>query len=86
MNKFKMDSRYKQANKEALLSLCLTLFYIIVWVLCAYYGGNSVGVIGLPLWFELSCLFAPIAFILCCYLIVKFTFKHISLEHSEDKS
>ncbi|HGJ5863299.1 DUF997 family protein, partial [Arsenophonus nasoniae] len=38
---------------------------------------------GMPLWFELSCLYLPLIFILLCILMVKFIFKQMSLEDKD---
>ncbi|MCX8657029.1 DUF997 family protein [Gilliamella sp. B2894] len=78
-----MDPRYKQANKEAKLSLLLTILYLIGWMVCAYCVSDSIGFLGLPLWFELSCMMVPLGFILLCWIIVKFLFKNISLEQTK---
>lgn len=75
-----MDTRYQQANKEAKSSLWLTIIYLIAWLISAYYTSGRVGILGFPLWFELSCIIVPIGFILLCWCIVKFQFKNISLE------
>ncbi len=75
-----MDTRYKQANKEAKLSLLLTIIYFAAWVITAYTVKNQTGFLGLPLWFELSCIFIPLGFILLCFAIVKKQFKNIPLE------
>ncbi|MWP50192.1 MULTISPECIES: YhdT family protein [unclassified Gilliamella] len=78
-----MDARYKQANKEAKLSLLLTFIYLLGWVICAYCISDKIGFLGLPLWFELSCIMVPLGFILLCWLVVKFQFKNISLEQNK---
>ncbi|MWP47525.1 YhdT family protein [Gilliamella sp. Pas-s27] len=78
-----MDARYKQANKEAKLSLVLTFIYLLGWVICAYCISNKIGFLGLPLWFELSCIVIPLGFVLLCWLVVKFQFKNISLEQTK---
>ena len=77
---FNMDRRYKQANKEAKLSLLLTLIYFAAWIISAYTVKDQTGFIGLPLWFELSCIMVPLGFILLCYIVVKKQFKNIPLE------
>lgn len=78
-----MDPRYKQANKEAKLSLLLTFIYLIGWIVCAYFVGDNIGLLGFPLWFELSCIMVPLGFILLCWIIVKFQFKNIPLEQTK---
>jgi len=78
-----VDKRYLQANKEAKLSLYITLFYLICWVLSAYFLGDTPGMLGFPAWFEISCVLTPIGFIFICYLAVKYRFKNISLESDQ---
>ncbi|OCG56995.1 hypothetical protein A9G41_07070 [Gilliamella sp. Nev5-1] len=78
-----MDARYKQASKEAKLSLVLTFIYLLGWIICAYCVSNKLGFLGLPLWFELSCIMVPLGFILLCWVVVKFQFKNISLEQTK---
>lgn len=75
-----MDTRYRQASKEAKLSLLLTIIYLLAWVLSAYLGSDKLGLLRLPLWFELSCILVPIGFILLCWVVVKFQFQDIPLE------
>ncbi|MDF7671400.1 DUF997 family protein [Orbaceae bacterium ESL0721] len=75
-----MDRRYKQANREAILSLILTFIYLFAWFIGAYCVGSGAGFFGLPLWFELSTICAPIGFILICWVVVKYQFKLISLD------
>ncbi|WP_392561722.1 YhdT family protein [Orbus sturtevantii] len=82
-----MDKRYLQAHKEARISLYITALYLISWVISAYFLADEQGVLGFPAWFEISCILAPIGFILICYLVVKYRFKDIPLgkERSEQK-
>lgn len=75
-----MITRYKQANKEAKISLWLTITYLIAWIMSAYCISDKIEFLGLPVWFEISCIMVPIAFILLCWIIVKFQFKNISLD------
>ncbi|WP_373416712.1 DUF997 family protein [Vibrio parahaemolyticus] len=51
--------------------------------MCAYLPSNTMGVTGLPLWFEWSCLILPVIFILLCIMMVKLIFKDISLEEND---
>ncbi|TFT44363.1 DUF997 family protein, partial [Proteus mirabilis] len=44
--------------------------------LTAYLPDNSVGLTGLPVWFELSCLFLPVLF---------FLMGHLNLVHKEHR-
>lgn len=78
-----MDKRYLQANQEARLSLYITLLYLILWTASAYCLGSETDLFGFPMWFEISCVFTPIGFVLICYIVVKYWFKDISLENDQ---
>lgn len=78
-----MDKRYLQANKEARLSLYITIIYLIFWITFAYFWGDAPGILGFPIWFELSCILTPIGFLLICYLVVKWQFSNIPLDNTE---
>lgn len=75
-----MDARFLQAHKEARWSVFLTLAYLACWGFSAWLGGSESGITGLPRWFELSCLFAPLFFIFLCWLMVRLLFRDMSLE------
>lgn len=75
-----MEPRFIQAHKEARLALWLTLTYMALWYLTAYFPDSQPGITGLPRWFELACLVVPVLFIVLCWLMVKFLFKDMSLE------
>ncbi|TCJ98297.1 putative membrane protein YhdT [Volucribacter psittacicida] len=77
--------RYQQATKEAKWALFATILYLIGWCLCAYFPPHTTGLLGFPLWFELSCLYLPIVFIAVAYWIIKVIYQDISLDH-QDKS
>ncbi|MEQ4922557.1 YhdT family protein [Proteus hauseri] len=79
-----MDKRFVQAHKEALWALILTFMYLFGWLITAYLPDNTLGIIGLPLWFELSCVFLPILFFLLCYLMVRYFFKDMPLGDEHD--
>lgn len=78
--------RYRQASKEARWALAATLFYLAGWILCAYLPQDTPGPIGFPLWFELSCIYLPILFIVVAYWIIRIVYQDIDLENEkEDK-
>ena len=77
--------RYRQATKEAKITLLLAILYVIGWCICAYLPENSSGPLGFPLWFELACIYLPILFIVVCHWLIKIFFQEISLENSDDK-
>ncbi|EEG84905.1 hypothetical protein PROPEN_03270 [Proteus penneri ATCC 35198] len=74
-----MDKRFVQAHKEALWALILTFIYLLGWLITAYLPDNTQGITGLPLWFELSCLFLPVLFFLLCYLMVRYFFQRYAV-------
>lgn len=86
-----LSQRYRQAAKEARWALGLSLLYVIGWCVCAYLPKETAGPLGFPLWFELSCIYLPILFIVLAYWILRIVYQDISLEvptqtdESEDK-
>ncbi|AAU38394.1 MULTISPECIES: YhdT family protein [Basfia] len=85
-----IQKRYLQAEKEARWSLGLTILYVIGWCVCAYLPKGSAGPLGFPLWFELSCIYLPILFVVIGYWMIKIVYQDIDLDHSgssgKDKS
>ncbi|WP_373101192.1 MULTISPECIES: YhdT family protein [Pasteurellaceae] len=77
----KKDPRYRQAAKEARWALGLTVLYVIGWCLCAYLPQDTRGPVGFPLWFELSCFYLPVLFIVVAYWVIKIVYQDIPLEH-----
>lgn len=71
---------YQQLAREARWALLLTLIYIFGWVGFAYYSPQGRGILGFPIWFELSCIFLPTLFILFAVIVVKKIYKNIDLE------
>ena len=75
-----LSQRYKQAAKEARWALGLAILYVIGWCICAYLPKGALGPIGFPLWFELSCIYLPILFVVIGYWIVKIVLLDIPLD------
>lgn len=69
-----------QLNREAKWSLYLTVIYLAGWVIFAYFLPNSTGLLGFPLWFEMSCIVLPILFILISMVALKTVYKEIDLD------
>ncbi|TWV82404.1 YhdT family protein [Moraxella sp. VT-16-12] len=69
----------KQLNREAKWAVYLTVIYLIGWVMGAYFSPTGVGVFGLPLWFELSCVFLPMVFIMLSMAVLKMVYQDINL-------
>lgn len=69
-----------QLNREAKWSLYLTLLYMAGWVIFAYFMPAGTGLLGLPLWFELSCIFLPLIFILISMAVLKAVYQEVDLD------
>ena len=69
-----LKQRYQQAGKEASWALSLSILYVIGWCLCAYLPKRNSRADWFPLWFELSCIYLPILFIVIGYWIIKIIF------------
>lgn len=69
-----------QLNREAKWSIYLTLMYLAGWVIFAYFMPNGTGLFGFPLWFELSCVFLPILFIVVSLAVLKLIYKEVDLD------
>lgn len=80
----KNEERYKQAAKEARWAIFLTLFYMLGWCVLAYGFSVEKGLLGFPLWFELSCIYFPLIFSLIVHLCIKYFFKDLALEDSNE--
>lgn len=80
-----LQQRYKQAAKEARWTFGLTILYVIGWCVCAYLPENTAGPLGFPLWFELSCIYLPILFIVVAFWVTQIVFQHIDLENNKEE-
>lgn len=80
-----LQQRYKQAAKEARWTFGLTILYVIGWCVCAYLPENTAGPLGFPLWFELSCIYLPILFIVVAFWVIQIVFQHIDLENNKEE-
>lgn len=74
----------QQLVKEARWALVLTLVYLIGWIAFAYFSPQGRGILGFPIWFELSCIFLPIIFTLIATIAVKTIYKPIDLEVKDE--
>lgn len=72
-----------QLNREAKWSVYLTLFYLIGWIVFAYFMPDGTGLLGLPLWFELSCIILPMLFILISMAVLKAVYKEVDLDNTD---
>ena len=70
----------QQLNREAKWSIYLTLIYLVGWVVLAYFTPYKIGVFGLPIWFELSCLLLPLIFIILSAIVLKVVYQDVDLD------
>lgn len=78
------DPRYKQCNKEALMGLGLGILNLIWWYVWGYGLGSKPPeeysyVMGLPLWFFMSCIVGAILFTVLAIVMVTKYFKDMPL-------
>ncbi|MFB0972203.1 MAG: YhdT family protein [Neofamilia sp.] len=69
-----LDPRYKECNREAKLGLGLGILNLVMWFAFGYGIGSGpvdayTYVMGLPLWFFLSCIVTPIVIIILMFII-----------------
>lgn len=69
-----------QLNREAKWAIYLTLIYMAGWVIFAYFMPDGAGLLGFPLWFELSCIFLPLIFIMISMAVLKAVYKEVDLD------
>ncbi|AUI67013.1 MULTISPECIES: YhdT family protein [Glaesserella] len=74
----------QQIVKEVRWTLWLTLSYVLGWVGFAYFSPDGRGLLGFPIWFELSCIYLPLLLILVTTVVVKYAFKEIDLESKNE--
>lgn len=70
----------KQLVREAQWALGLSLLYLIAWIGFAYFFPVKLGLLGFPIWFELSCIFLPLVFTLLVHIVIKVVYQDIDLE------
>lgn len=70
----------KQLVREAQWALGLSILYLIAWVGFAYFFPVELGLLGFPIWFELSCIFLPLVFTLLVHIVIKVVYQDIDLE------
>ncbi|WP_263081306.1 YhdT family protein [Endozoicomonas sp. Mp262] len=80
-------SRYSQAHREACWAIGLTLAYFLWWYLSAYGLAPDTNnlesfflIFGMPLWFFVSCIVAPVLFTVLCGLMVRYIFIDMPLD------
>lgn len=80
-----MSKRYKQADKEALITLAVYLFFFLWWTVFAFSLGAGDPaeysyVFGLPAWFFYSCVLGYPVISLILWIVLKLFFKEVPLD------
>lgn len=73
-------NKFHQSGKEALWALSLALLYLFCWWGASLLEHSTVTVWGMPLWFALGCVFAPLLFVFLCPLMIKGLYKDFDFE------
>ena len=79
------DPRFKQAHREAVLSVILAGVYFLWWYVSAYgLGSGPVEeysyIAGFPTWFFFSCVISVPVFALLAWAMVRFLFREMPLD------
>lgn len=87
--KGKMKTRFKQADKEALITLGLYFVFFVWWYSFAYgLGSKPVSeytyILGFPSWFFYSCIVGYLLISFLLWFVVKIFFVEIPLEEEDD--
>jgi len=88
--KFVEDPRYKQCNREALMGLGLGILNLIWWFVWGYGLGSMppeqyTYVLGLPLWFFMSCVVGGVLFTVLAIIMVKKYIKDVPLDRISEE-
>ena len=86
--KLREDSRYRQANREALISLAMYGLFFAWWYVTAYgLGSGDPGeysyVMGFPAWFFYSCVVGYVGISILVWAVVRIFFSDVSIEDDD---
>lgn len=90
MPKKEQESRFKVANREALIGCGLAVINFIWWFGFAYGLGSKppeeyTYILGFPAWIFFSMIIGTLFMIVLVFIVVKFMLTDISLEDDEDE-
>jgi len=79
------DPRFKQCNKEALMGMGLGILNLVWWFAFGYGMGSKppeeyTYIMGLPMWFFMSCVVGGLLFTILAIIMVTKFFKNMPLE------
>lgn len=77
--------KFKQLDKEAIYTLLAAIFITLCFWICIFlFKDQSYTLLSMPLWFVLSCIGGYLLSVLTVIALVKFFFKNISLDDSNE--
>jgi len=84
------DSRFKIANREALIGIGLVIINFAIWFGFAYGLGSGDPteydyVMGFPAWFFYSCIAGTIFMIILIWVTIRVFFKEVSFDDEEEQ-
>lgn len=90
MHKKEQESRFKVANREALIGCGLAVINFIWWFGFAYGLGSKppeeyTYILGFPAWIFFSMIIGTLFMFVLVFIVVKFMLTDISLEDDEDE-
>ncbi|HWK24787.1 MAG TPA: YhdT family protein [Ureibacillus sp.] len=90
MEKNLNDSRFKIANREALIGIGLVIINFAIWFGFAYGLGSGDPteydyVMGFPAWFFYSCIAGTIFMIILIWVTIRVFFKEVSFDDEEEQ-
>jgi len=82
------DSRFKIANREAIIGIVLVIINFAIWFGFAYGLGSGdpaeyVFIMGFPAWFFYSCIAGTIFMIILIWIAIKVFFKDVPFDDEE---
>lgn len=86
-----MRGAFRQADREALMTLGLYVFFFVWWTVFAFGLGSGDSeeysyVFGLPAWFFYSCVLGYPVMSLILWIVVRRFFADIPLDEKEDRN
>ncbi|MDL2285192.1 YhdT family protein [Desulfovibrio sp. OttesenSCG-928-F07] len=84
-------NRFKQANKEAAITLAIYVFFFLWWTIFAFSLGSGdpadyTYILGMPAWFFYSCIMGYPIVTLLLWVVVRRFFADIPLDSNNENS
>lgn len=86
---FDLRSRFRQADREAWITLCMYVFFFLWWTVFAFGLGTGDPdeykyILGLPAWFFFSCVLGYPVVTLLLWIVLRRYFTDMPLDAEED--